>query len=91
MHKVSCAVMSAIDNECVLCGEPWIIDDNLPRSDSGSDHIRANYDDQLFMKLCKNGNENLMVICDSCDGPYHLLCIGLDKIPKEDWFCRFCE
>ncbi len=81
----------AIGNECVLCGEPWIIDNNSVRPDNGNIGLRINYDYRLFMKLYKKGNENLMVICDSCDGPYHLLCIGLDKIPKEDWFCRFCE
>ena len=81
----------AIDNECVLCGEPWIIDNNSVRPDNGNIGLRTNHDYRLFMKLYKKGNENLMVICDSCDGPYHLLCIGLDKIPREDWFCRFCE
>jgi PHD-finger len=34
-----------------------------------------------------NDNEDKILLCESCDGEYHTYCIGMDTVPKDDWFC----
>lgn len=34
---------------------------------------------------------NSVVLCDNCEGEYHLQCIGLSKLPQSDFVCRRCE
>jgi hypothetical protein len=36
-------------------------------------------------------DNDLMVICDGCNGPFHLVCIGSTEIPNGKWFCQFCN
>lgn len=32
-----------------------------------------------------------ILLCDGCDGEWHLACVGLKRVPrKEFWFCRAC-
>lgn len=43
--------------------------------------------------ICKSGqNESDMLVCDACNYTVeHIGCVGLDKIPDEDWLCRLCK
>lgn len=34
--------------------------------------------------------EDVLLICDGCDTPYHTHCIGLDDVPHGSWFCMEC-
>ncbi|KUJ19563.1 uncharacterized protein LY89DRAFT_494158 [Mollisia scopiformis] len=35
--------------------------------------------------------EEVLLLCDSCDAPYHTHCIGLgDRVPHGHWFCMEC-
>ncbi|KAJ5956248.1 hypothetical protein N7501_010527 [Penicillium viridicatum] len=36
-------------------------------------------------------NEDVLLLCDGCDGPSHLYCLGLDEIPSGSWYCQQCE
>jgi len=37
-------------------------------------------------------DENNQILCDECDGAYHLGCLGLTALPTEDeWFCPECK
>ena len=31
-----------------------------------------------------------LLICDVCDGEYHLGCMGLDRVPRNGWTCQRC-
>lgn len=31
-----------------------------------------------------------MLMCDGCDAPHHIACVGLTCVPKGDWFCIKC-
>lgn len=31
-----------------------------------------------------------IVVCDGCDAPFHLRCVGLKAISVADWFCPAC-
>ncbi|KAK2626001.1 hypothetical protein QTJ16_004263 [Diplocarpon rosae] len=34
--------------------------------------------------------EEVLLLCDSCDAPYHTHCTGLDRVPNGHWFCMEC-
>ncbi|KAJ5584964.1 uncharacterized protein N7459_004764, partial [Penicillium hispanicum] len=36
-------------------------------------------------------NEDVLLLCDGCDAPSHLYCVGLDEIPSGSWYCATCE
>lgn len=35
-------------------------------------------------------NEEILLLCDGCDTPYHTHCINLDGVPRGAWFCMEC-
>ena len=52
----------------------------------------ANSIDSKVCEKCKQGDrEDRMVLCDVCDKGYHIECLGLDAVPKDDWICMECE
>ncbi|KAI5291682.1 hypothetical protein KEM54_001878 [Ascosphaera aggregata] len=36
-------------------------------------------------------NEDVLLLCDSCDSAYHTYCVGLTSVPSGQWFCESCE
>ncbi|KAK7911270.1 hypothetical protein PG985_013751 [Apiospora marii] len=38
----------------------------------------------------RSDQEDILLLCDSCDAPYHTHCIGLDHVPRGHWFCMEC-
>ncbi|KAK8101361.1 hypothetical protein PG999_011735 [Apiospora kogelbergensis] len=38
----------------------------------------------------RSDQEEILLLCDSCDAPYHTHCIGLDHVPRGHWFCMEC-
>ena len=44
--------------------------------------------------MCKrNDKQDLILLCDGCDGEYHTFCVKppLRKIPDSEWFCDECK
>ncbi|KAJ6051440.1 uncharacterized protein N7446_006072 [Penicillium canescens] len=42
--------------------------------------------------LCGSADhEDVLLLCDGCDAPSHLFCLGLDEIPSGAWYCQRCE
>ncbi|KAI1144346.1 hypothetical protein F5Y05DRAFT_401355 [Hypoxylon sp. FL0543] len=35
-------------------------------------------------------HDDVLLLCDSCDAPYHTYCVGLDSVPRGHWFCLEC-
>ncbi|KAI8963527.1 hypothetical protein F5Y11DRAFT_365007 [Daldinia sp. FL1419] len=35
-------------------------------------------------------HEDVLLLCDNCDAPYHTFCVGLDSVPRGHWFCMEC-
>ncbi|KAI0166365.1 hypothetical protein GGR57DRAFT_23333 [Xylariaceae sp. FL1272] len=35
-------------------------------------------------------HEEVLLLCDNCDTPYHTYCVGLDSVPRGHWFCLEC-
>ncbi|KAK0660728.1 PHD and RING finger domain-containing protein [Lasiodiplodia hormozganensis] len=36
------------------------------------------------------GDQEQLMLCDSCDRPCHVFCAGLDEVPAGDWYCQHC-
>ncbi|KAK1828462.1 hypothetical protein QBC39DRAFT_152533 [Podospora conica] len=34
--------------------------------------------------------EDVLLLCDGCDTPYHTHCIGLNSVPRGTWYCMEC-
>lgn len=35
-------------------------------------------------------HEDVLLLCEGCNIPYHTHCIGLDEVPEGAWFCMEC-
>ena len=35
--------------------------------------------------------ENVVLLCDGCDGEFSLKALGMAAVPEGDWFCAVCE
>jgi hypothetical protein len=31
------------------------------------------------------------ILCDGCDGAYHLKCLDVEEVPKDDWYSDKCH
>ncbi len=41
--------------------------------------------------ICHSGEDGeIMLLCDKCDQPAHLGCVGMEAVPEGDWFCPTC-
>ncbi len=38
----------------------------------------------------RSDQEEVLLLCDQCDAPYHTHCIGLSRVPDGLWFCMEC-
>lgn len=63
-------------------------------SDSDGSVESAALDEDICYACGKNTNceENWknLIICDSCEGEFHLQCVKLDKLPRHGWKCPRC-
>ncbi|KAI1115073.1 hypothetical protein F5Y14DRAFT_440816 [Nemania sp. NC0429] len=42
--------------------------------------------------ICNSADhEDVLLLCDNCDAPYHTYCVGLDAVPRGHWFCLECS
>jgi transposase InsO family protein len=49
--------------------------------------------DDIACRVCHSkGNAPKMLLCDGCDGGYHIGCIGMAKLPPKShgWLCELC-
>ncbi|XWS25514.1 hypothetical protein CRYUN_Cryun27aG0074700 [Craigia yunnanensis] len=37
---------------------------------------------------CRNGGK--LICCERCPSAFHMNCLGLEEVPKGDWFCPSC-
>lgn len=57
--------------------------------------LAENPEDEEETRSCpicnRSDHEDVLLLCDSCDAPYHTYCVGLDSIPRGHWFCMECS
>ena len=48
--------------------------------------------DEVVCKVCEKDEQNQCVLlCDGCGDAYHTYCVGLSRVPKDDWYCGECD
>lgn len=59
---------------------------------SGNDFPDTDSDDEYENCLVcgRHDSPTKTLLCDNCDNPYHLRCVGLDKVPISSWYCKKC-
>ena len=70
----------------ILCPNATSIDDETSCSSTQQSSKQV---EQLYC-ICRNVEEGLMIGCDNNDCPYkwfHVGCVGLDCIPRGEWYC----
>lgn len=58
----------------------------------GRHGVTLQYDlDDPRCQVCAVDDDRPSLLCDGCDGVYHLKCIKKRKAPEGDWFCLSCS
>jgi hypothetical protein len=48
-------------------------------------------EDAVPCPVCGSADEEeVLLLCDACDAPYHTHCVSLDGIPNGHWYCMEC-
>lgn len=56
------------------------------------DYVDDDFPDFQPCPYCgESDNEELLLLCDSCDVPHHTYCVDLDTVPSGPWYCSRCE
>lgn len=77
---------------CVLCQKPWVSAKEF--SDLlGNHRASSNTGTKRKSIACLDDakREVTMLICESCCGSYHMVCVGLYEVPENEWYCEFCH
>ena len=61
--------------------------------DAKSSQPQPKPEDSEACKLCGCADERDALLCDGCDGAFHMSCLRpkLRKVPSGDWFCKECK
>jgi len=60
-------------------------DEDVPAEDEEYDEARWR------CIICGQADqEDVLLLCDNCNDPYHSYCLDIDGIPEGDWFCPNC-
>ncbi|KAF8466613.1 hypothetical protein BDZ91DRAFT_848752 [Kalaharituber pfeilii] len=82
-----------------LTGMPigeYDVEDRIQRPDTDQNFVGMELFDEmeeptLPCLLCNEpDHEEVMLLCDGCDGPFHTYCCGLNDIPQGVWYCPLC-
>ncbi|KAJ4968965.1 hypothetical protein NE237_015666 [Protea cynaroides] len=47
------------------------------------------YENVVCMECHQGGDDNIMLLCDICDSPAHIYCVGLGwEVPEGNWYCE---
>lgn len=91
-------------NKCPLCKKDFKIifyyEKNTRREikvkkrrlDIVEDDFYLDQSDDACMVCLNSDNTDLMLVCDRCQRRVcHTFCDGLDSVPQEEWYCRYCR
>lgn len=67
-----------------------VADESMPEDKEEQENEEQ--EDEDACKVCGCADERDALLCDGCDGAFHLGCLKpkLRKIPAGDWFCKEC-
>jgi hypothetical protein len=72
---------------CVLCRKAW-----PPSAEEYATRFGRSPAAHSPHALSDSIRESTMILCDSCEGSYHMVCIDVYQMPPEgtEWLCQFC-
>jgi len=75
----------------VQIGE-YDVEDRVQRPDNEQTFFEEDlFDEATQCLLCNEAtHEEVMLLCDGCDGPFHTFCCELEEVPSGTWYCPFC-
>ena len=74
-------------------GQGLHVDATVDKQTALADGVPAVLDDTISEAccVCKSAEDGeVMLLCDKCDQPAHLGCVGVETVPEGDWFCPSC-
>ncbi len=79
---------------CQLCNAAWLAPEQVDILVKMSPCISSAYfscSDRAAQLSFLDDIKETMIICDSCDRSFHLMCLGLSEAPEGEWFCTWCD
>ena len=58
-------------------------------SDTQSEDEVSQHDEAC--SICHRADDMDMLLCDGCLKVFHLSCLGLAKVPPDEWLCAVCK
>jgi hypothetical protein len=56
------------------------------------EQVEEEEEDISVCPICSSSDhEEIMLLCDACNAPYHTHCVGLSSVPIGQWFCMECQ
>ena len=74
-------------------GQTLIADGQAAKTDGQDDDTPVVSDDTIGEAccVCKSAEDGeVLLLCDNCNQPAHLGCVGVETVPEGDWFCPSC-
>lgn len=86
-HSEPDVVLVAPDEVCVICGHAWVSEESVAQylaemQQSSEGELTASDVEEL---------EEVLLVCEGCEGSYHLICTGMSCVPEGNWYCQFCS
>ena len=69
---------------------PHIVVDSMPMKMYGLNGSVPIRQIQLYCDCLMPEDVDDMVACDACERWFHLKCVGLSTVTKEEWLCKNC-
>jgi hypothetical protein len=75
--------------------EPRGAEEEVEEEEEEEEEDSSSDDDDEICGGCGNVDDpvtkkSFFIVCDKCDGAFHLSCAGLKVVPSDDWFCPGC-
>uniref|UniRef100_H2ZL78 Histone-lysine N-methyltransferase n=1 Tax=Ciona savignyi TaxID=51511 RepID=H2ZL78_CIOSA len=89
---IKCPTAFHIGDECIAAGSIMLPGLNIICPDhfeplKTTPHHQPVHVSWCF--VCSKGGE--LMCCETCPASFHPICVGLDKTPDDEWFCRDCR
>lgn len=75
------------EDVCVVCGHAWVSDEGIAQYVAD---LQGADGDANVVDTVEDAKE-LMLICEGCEGSYHMICTGLKCVPEGNWYCQWCS
>lgn len=92
VKPVKVQTVTVVQTKTIFQSIPEATTEEVENKEPAKDEPAAK-DDSEACKLCGCADERDALLCDGCDGAFHMSCLKpkLRKVPSGDWFCKECK